>query len=351
MKDVKEPLDSTLDENGFPTIVEDEEDSYTTPPENHHVQRPSVVKRELTEVSKKYDRHGKGFLDDAERALRNMDSENQGYLQPDQVFRVMESLQEEQKRSTELIDEIRREHKQTVGLKRIVIILTSFVFLLALSNIGTSFAAARLTKDMKVSSQYHDLVSLSGQRLGTTSKEVEFSMGSVLTDVTPQRRRHLQDIEALVCDTENSEVGYVCNLQGVVTLEEAVLMYQQFCPGWPNNDSKCQGSGVSRLVLNCNGVRSTIFGGSMIPDTGPTTDLLGYEYMIFPTQGRSYQARQALYRSNIKGFRNRPCMQDFEIGFYCPTAGTECFIFGSFAQAQCLGLTPELCGVPSAAEE
>ena len=44
-----------------------------------------VMGRRLTEVSKKYDREGKGYLNETEQALRRLDSTNKGFLDEDKV--------------------------------------------------------------------------------------------------------------------------------------------------------------------------------------------------------------------------------------------------------------------------
>jgi hypothetical protein len=307
------------------------------------IPKPKLGDRRLTEVSQKYDRNGKGYLDDTELALRRLDTQGNGFLDIDKVYIIMESLQKEQKNSAELIGAIRKEHKRNMSLKRGVIVLGGFSVLLAISNIGTSFAAARLAQNMKVSSASFDLVAMDGERLGTTSKEVEFSMTPVQEDLTDERRRHLETISSFVCGAENAAGKKSCSLKGAITFTQAMQMYRQFCPMWPNQDNTCQGDGVAKINLNCNGVPSTVFGGNKIPPTGPTVDTFGYEYMIFPTQSASYQAQQALYNS-AAGAMQKPCMQDFQIGFYCETSGSECFIIASVDTEQCPGLVSELCG-------
>ena len=46
--------------------------------------KPAMARR-LTEVSSKYDRDGKGYLNETERALRRLDSTNKGFLEDDKV--------------------------------------------------------------------------------------------------------------------------------------------------------------------------------------------------------------------------------------------------------------------------
>jgi len=115
----------------------------------------------LSVVSQQYDRGNKGYLDPTESMLRQMDEENRGYLDVHKVYELMVTLQSEQKKA--------------MNLKRIVVVLAVFSLLLALSNIGTSFAAAMLAKDLSVSQDgdgsSNDLkVRLTGVRAGTTPK-------------------------------------------------------------------------------------------------------------------------------------------------------------------------------------
>jgi len=44
-----------------------------------------MIQRRLTEVSRKYDRDGKGYLNETETALRRMDSKNKGFIDDDKV--------------------------------------------------------------------------------------------------------------------------------------------------------------------------------------------------------------------------------------------------------------------------
>ena len=92
--------------------------------------------RGLSAVSKLYDVDGDGVLNEAEAALRSLDSSGRGYLTNDKVLGVMEAQLDLQ--------------RQMFNLKRLVAGLGAFAVLLALSNLGTAFAAARLAKDTAV---------------------------------------------------------------------------------------------------------------------------------------------------------------------------------------------------------
>lgn len=66
--------------------VSSTEASSETPNSSPPVERPNMMtERRLTETSKKYDRDGKGYLNEAELAMRRMDSKNNGFLDNDKV--------------------------------------------------------------------------------------------------------------------------------------------------------------------------------------------------------------------------------------------------------------------------
>jgi hypothetical protein len=92
--------------------------------------------RSLSVVSKLYDVDGDGKLDAAELAMREMDSEDRGYLTNEKVYKVM---QEQMKLQQEVF-----------GLKRMSLVLLAVIVLLSVATLGTSFAAATLAKDTNV---------------------------------------------------------------------------------------------------------------------------------------------------------------------------------------------------------
>lgn len=89
--------------------------------------------RKLSTISKMYDIRGDGELDEAELAMRSMDASGRGYLTNEKVYKLMQ------------------EHVQTqrklFQFKKVIISLSVLVVVLALSNLGTSLAAAILSKD------------------------------------------------------------------------------------------------------------------------------------------------------------------------------------------------------------
>jgi hypothetical protein len=171
----------------------------------------------LSQASARFDRNGKGYLDDTERALRQMDSQNKGFLDVDKVYHIMDSLQNEQKRNADLTRTLLDEQKKALNMKKGLIALSVFAVLLALANVGTSFAAATLAKDTSV---YHsDLVSAAnGERLGVTSKLVSITAQPLSED----SRRRLQNFDC----ASLSPAGANCVVAGEYSFDEAMKMYQ-----------------------------------------------------------------------------------------------------------------------------
>ena len=94
---------------------------------------PPAGSRKLSTVSRMYDIRGDGELDEAELAMRHMDTSGRGYLTNEKVYQLMQ-------------DHVQTQRK-LFQFKRVIIGLAVLVLILALSNLGTSFAAAILSKD------------------------------------------------------------------------------------------------------------------------------------------------------------------------------------------------------------
>ena len=92
-------------------------------------------KKRLTTISRKYDLDGDGILDDAEQAMRDRDVANRGFLTNDEIYTI--------------VQEQLRAKKSAGHMKKLIAGLICFVVLLAVSNLGTSLAAAFLAKDLK----------------------------------------------------------------------------------------------------------------------------------------------------------------------------------------------------------
>lgn len=87
----------------------------------------------LSRVSQMYDINGDGMLDEAERAMRELDETGRGYLTNEKVY--------------ELMNDHLKMQKDMFRFKKVLIGMTVFIVLLTLSNLGTSLAAAYLAKD------------------------------------------------------------------------------------------------------------------------------------------------------------------------------------------------------------
>jgi len=89
----------------------------------------------LSSSAKEWDIDGDGVLDPTESALKSMDKSRKGFLSKEQMYQLMtENLQTQ---------------RELFKVKKVVAGLVVFTCILALSNLGTSFAAAFLAKDTK----------------------------------------------------------------------------------------------------------------------------------------------------------------------------------------------------------
>lgn len=92
-----------------------------------------IQRRTLSEVSKQYDANGDGKLDEAEQAMRNLDTEGRGYLTNDKVLSVFQQQL--------------RMQKQLLLAKRLLFLFAVLLIILAVANIAVAFIAARLSKE------------------------------------------------------------------------------------------------------------------------------------------------------------------------------------------------------------
>jgi len=91
-------------------------------------------KERLTTISRAYDLDGDGILDEAEQAMRDRDEDGRGHLTNEEIYAI--------------VQEQLKIQKHAGMMKKLIFALIAFVVLLALSNLGTSVAAAFLAKDV-----------------------------------------------------------------------------------------------------------------------------------------------------------------------------------------------------------
>jgi hypothetical protein len=124
----------------------------------------------LSQTSMRYDVDGDGKLDPSEKAMRDMDTDNRGYLTNDQVYKVM-------------LEQMKLQ-QEVFGLKRMSLVFVFIIFFLSLATLGTSFAAASLAKDTDVKNGI--LVVKGGDGVvGTSNVALTFT----LTEVALSERR------------------------------------------------------------------------------------------------------------------------------------------------------------------
>ena len=281
----------------------------------------------MSTVSKQFDVEGKGYLDETERALRRMDTQNLGHLTNDKVYLIMESLQKEQKQSAQLLGTMQRQQRQMIQMKHGIFGLAVFSILLALSNVGTSFAAARLAREVEVSQGNGDLIDLhSGNRVGVTPKLPNVEMQAL----SPTRRRHLQTLELTLCLLMTGDAEASCSIVGSLSYSDMVSLHTQFCNEWDPNglgNNGCGGGGVEKVRLTCNGRISDIYDHGL-DSHGPIIDVDHPTYpetktVVFPHPGRGYDGTQFIFPAPTVSRFGRfisqaaACAQSFSVGMYC----------------------------------
>jgi len=142
----------------------------------------SSINKALSVVSKQYDHNSKGYLDETEQRMRELDRSGKGHLSNAVVYDLMKDSMEVQ--------------KKMVTQRWLLIGLTCFSVILALSNMATGFAAASLAKDTEVATTTNNLV-VKGhpdQLVGTAAKSEQFTFGTV-AEGADERRRRLEAFE------------------------------------------------------------------------------------------------------------------------------------------------------------
>jgi glycine cleavage system regulatory protein len=203
---------------------------------------PIEQPKKLSAVSKSYDLGQKGYLDEAEQKLRALDTDNEGKLGVDKLYGLVRELQSAQ--------------KQTVSQRRIIVLLVIFALILALSNIGTSFAAARMAQQTTVENGNLLVKSTDTQNkprvVGSTSvvtyfraKEPEMSSGA---GIAHQQELFINSTHVIITSSANTTNNETSRLRRLLTTDltagspltiakaEAEALFQYLCSNlnWDN---------------------------------------------------------------------------------------------------------------------
>jgi hypothetical protein len=163
-------MTTEIDENGMvkKVVVVDADITLEDAGIRKRVGKYSLASKALSSRSKMFDIDGDGVLDEAEMAMRDMDTDNCGYLTNDKVYKVM-------------LEQMKLE-QELFGLKRMSMVFLVIIIILSLATLGTSFAAATLAKDTNV--ENGNLVAKDGSGVvGTSSVATTF----VVTEGAPPR--------------------------------------------------------------------------------------------------------------------------------------------------------------------
>lgn len=181
---------------------------------------------DLSKSTRAWDLDGDGKLDDAELALKNLDQSHKGTLSKEQMYGLMK-------------ENLKTQH-ELFKMKKVVIGLSIVTFILSLSNLGTSFAAAILSKDTTTSGGVL-IDKHTGQVVKTDSRVNNYKSDPDATERLRRQRR-------LECVTETGTDGHAdldCSFNSdVISSADALLMLSQCHDGndvhfeYPNADGK-----------------------------------------------------------------------------------------------------------------
>jgi hypothetical protein len=199
----------------------------------------------LSEVSKMYDVDGDGKLDASEQAMRDMDTDNRGYLTNEKVYKVM-------------LEQMKLQN-EVFGLKRMSLVFVFIMFFLSLATLGTSFAAASLAKDTNVKNGIMVQKGGDGSVVGTRNAAATF----IVTEGDPSTRRRAQNIGT----EDESGAVTVTDSVAAISKSDAALVHDE-----------CRTGGTVFLERTC-GAGSTIVDVPICPSTERTIlDGPIYEY-------------------------------------------------------------------------
>ena len=195
----------------------------STPPKMN-----SPEQRALSKVSAMYDRTNKGYLDEEEQKMRALDTAGTGHLSNEQVYDILRSSSEQNRRMA--------------TQRHLIAALGCFAVLLALANMGTAFAAAYLAKDTEITTGGELASKDTHERVATTAKGFAFSLGKPVLnkeeDDGSGRRR-------LGLELTSGMLNYHISSYNTIPRAENAFMHQLL-----TSSSSSPGFGTSAVRLN-----------------------------------------------------------------------------------------------------
>ncbi|KAL3804870.1 hypothetical protein HJC23_006642 [Cyclotella cryptica] len=192
-------------------------------------------------VSRMYDIDGDGVLNETEMAMRDMDIENKGHLTKEQVYQIVKEQLETKYEVTQY--------------KKVTLALTAFMVLLALSNFGTSFTSAILTKEINADPESGAvLVKGTGETIGFDTIGTTFDFVSLSDEEYSERRnRVLQEMsqDKMHSDHMHRHLGKM-NGNAKIAFDEGKVLERDLI----KIVEKCDGSAtvnIRRLWSNADG--------------------------------------------------------------------------------------------------
>jgi len=196
--------------------------SARTPPKMN-----SPEQRALSKVSSMYDRTNKGYLDDEEQKMRALDTANAGHLSNQQVYDILRTSSEQNRRMA--------------TQRHLILALGCFAVLLALANMGTAFAAAYLAKDTEITAGGELASKDTHERVATTAKGYAFSLGK---PVLNQKEDDGSGRRRLGLEQTSGMLNYHISAYNTIPRAENAFMHQL------TSSSSSPGIGTSPVRLN-----------------------------------------------------------------------------------------------------
>jgi len=200
--------------------------------------RVGLKSRALSSFSRQYDVNGDGRLDDAELAMRDMATSGRGHLTNEQVYAIVVEQMET--------------HRKLFRTRRVALVLLGLAFALALSNLGTSFAAAHLARDVTTSSDGELTNVDTHESISTQTYAETFDLDSTV------RIASTDGVARRLCTLDDDDVECVTNSQRTMGPRMCDAMIKHCSRGNTVNLKRIWGNGDASLYNVCRVSSGTI---------------------------------------------------------------------------------------------